>query len=65
MANIILCGTILNKLLIVILDNIIETFVSLEQAAINMGLHINEDKTKYMCLKRENDRVRQNFTAGE
>lgn len=76
-ANVNSRGTILNKPVqimayaddIVILGrslrNVTETFVALEKAAVNMGLHINEDKTKYMCLNKEKDMVRQNLTVGE
>lgn len=44
------------------LRNVIEVFIALDQAAVNIGLRINEHKMKYMCMERKNDVTRQNLT---
>jgi endonuclease/exonuclease/phosphatase family metal-dependent hydrolase len=50
------------------LPNLKENFIKLEKAAENMGLKINESKTKLMYIssvKSRHDRLGQNFTIGE
>jgi hypothetical protein len=42
-----------------------EAFVPLEEAAKNLGLKINEDKTKYMWVTRRKARKQQNLTVGD
>ncbi|CAG9835780.1 unnamed protein product [Diabrotica balteata] len=43
-----------------------DIFSSFEEAALNIGLKINEDKTKYMAVsKQERRRIRQNITIND
>ncbi|CAG9832981.1 unnamed protein product [Diabrotica balteata] len=43
-----------------------DVFLSFEEAALDIGLKINEDKTKYMVVsKQERRRIRQNITIND
>ncbi|CAG9832810.1 unnamed protein product [Diabrotica balteata] len=43
-----------------------DIFSSFEEAALNIGLKINEDKTKYMVVsQQERRRIRQNITIND